>query len=322
METFTSFENVYAHKHAFEKQRKKSERINGILLNAQRHDYFHDKIEMIVALSMHICDDSKMSFLQCSHDMLFEWYHDLVSNYQRAFQGTHESIDDDEDDYIDEEEILYSRPVEEIQTKTEYQLIDQFFHTYKDTIFHSEYKQALGFETFFDLEAHIDQQYYIQSPEALWRSFKQQLFKYKRLYRSMQESYLLEAFYYLQFEAFIHVFHDIYGAFQRCHKTFKKELKKTVQQAIRTIPSYVEAPYQYKDNQTWIQDINNQMDQRNWCNTDISYDLYSEFLNREQHLTKTNYIDMFFRNMAEYNKKPIQSKRTKNVHTFKNITFF
>ena len=32
--------------------------------------------------------------------------------------------------------------------------------------------------------------------------------------------------------------------------TISKELKKTVQQAIRAIPSYVEAPYQYKNNKT------------------------------------------------------------------------
>ena len=131
METFTSFENVYAHKHAFEKQRKKSERINGILLNAQRHDYFHDKIEMIVALSMHICDDSKMSFLQCSHDMLFEWYHDLVSNYQRAFQGTHESIDDDEDDYID----MFFRNMAEYNKKPIQSKRTKNVHTFKNITF-------------------------------------------------------------------------------------------------------------------------------------------------------------------------------------------
>ena len=315
MNCFDSFLRVYANKHAYPKERKKSERINQMLLIKQQNHYFIDKIEMVVALSMHICDDSKMAFLQCCQDMLYEWYQDLVQHYQENFKKEEE----EEDDFFDQEEYdMMTEINDEEPPQTHYQLLDQFFHSHKDTILHPEYQQALNFENFVELDAHIDQQHYMYTPKALWTNYKQQLFKHKRMYRSMQESYILEAFYYIQFEAFVHVFQDIYGTFQRIHKTFKQNLKKTVQQAVRNIPTYVEAPYAYKNNQTWFETIDAMFED----DPDMDYDMQSEFLERAHLLTDTNYIEMYYQHTLEYKNKPIKTKRTQNVHDYKNINFF
>lgn len=278
----------------FPKRRHTKIRMNVLFGNQYVVRRLLDEDEMIMVLDMYVNDEFKLLFLSDMKPMLYECYNQLVDSYDNLLSMDRTPLNVGE---WDEEELeALGVLCHEYETDLDYESIYCLLNESKNSILNREYQRLFGGHDDFGVV-----EYYNDTCCGM------QLYKAKRLYRELQETCLLEAFYALQLEAFMYCFRSKHPTVKSCYKPFLAQVEQCFYKSMSSVPLFVMAPYQFKDAEAFMNDKP----------VGVNYDELSNF-DRLEYMMKTEYVGKLL-SFTPVMKEPLRKQHAKACI---NIKFF
>ena len=241
-----------------------------------------DQVELMFVLSEYMCNDLYMSFVSSKASMFYEWYKDMIHQYEKI------SMPDKEYDFEDQDELNMFDIKEEKGDDLDYMAFHTFMNNTRNKIYHFMYQEHFqGYDDFDEWTRNV--QGLCTEKEA---------FEIQRKYRTMQEHAFIQAFYYIQFEAFMFFYRSRHERIRERAQKGLRACEINLYNAIQHIPQYVEALYHFKQ----------------------ELSTFTIDLDRFCHLKTTGYMQIM--KQDEHIDKAIQSLRERYSKEYLNVPLF